>query len=699
MLDWCTATDVFVVRAGTRRFLNPLLDGETPPFPAYVESPTGERLSEPPTLPALVIDPDNPVAALAGRPAPTGLAVPEFSRVDRRSLVRVHAAGVADRYGFGEVCGSLRHDNRRITGSTRDSFAYDDRTDQLYQSHPWGVCVRADGSAFGVIIETTYAFTAHIYDHLLIETDGPPPAVTIIEGDDVPAVLRGLHALTGAMPMPPKWALGFQQSRWSYEPAAQVLEIAQEFRDRKLPADVIWVDIDYMDRFKVFTFDPEGFPDPGGLVDDLHAIGWKSAWMIDPGVKVEEGYSVYDEAQAGGHLLADRDGTETHGIVWPGVTAFPDFTRAATRAWWAGLYEPFLRHGLDAVWNDMNEPANLEDVPEKALPGDTQHDADEALGGPGDHDRYKNVYGLLMTEASRAGMVAARPDERPFLLTRSTFLGGHRYAATWTGDNVSSWEHLAWSIPMALNLGLSGQPMAGPDIGGFAGRCEATLLARWMGIGCLFPFARNHNMKTMPPQEPWAFGAAVEATCRRALERRYRLLPYLYTAMYEASVTGVPLMRPAFFADPRDRSLRGEDTAFLLGPDLFVRCDVSQDRRGARASVPVGWRRIEVIPGESKDPDLPELYLRPGAVLPLGPVMQFTDELPLDEVELIVHLDPAGTAVGRLYEDDGHTTAYLDGAFRLTSIAVMGDQVEITQDAGALSASTWSTTRRDVGPR
>ena len=293
-----------------------------------------------------------------------------------------------------------------------------------------------------------------------------------------------------------------------------------------------------------------------------------------------------------------------------------------------------------------------------------------------------------MTRASHAGMKAARPDRRPFLLTRSTFLGGHRHAATWTGDNCSNWEHLAWSIPMALNLGLSGQPLAGPDIGGFADECSAGLLARWMGIGCLFPFARNHNMKTMPDQEPWAFGEQVEATCRRALERRYRLLPYLYTLAHEAASTGLPIMRPAMFADPADFELRKVDTAFLLGADLYVRCDVSPAGTGSTAPVPAGWRHIEVLgAGQAdapriRDHDLPELYLRPGAALPLGPVMQWSDERPLDELTVLAHLGPDGTATGTLYEDAGDGYGHLAGEYRITRFTVDAEGCEQAVVAG-----------------
>ena len=284
------------------------------------------------------LDPNDPVAKLTGRPTTTLEAVPEFAPYGDRALVRVLAARGTSRYGLGEVCGPLVHDNRKVVGWTRDAFAYDDRSANLYQSHPWVLCVRPDGSAFGVVVETTWRFSAHVYDHLLIEVEGPPPAVTVIEGATPAEVLATLTGLVGRIELPPRWALGYQQSKWNYAPADDVRAVAREFRERRLPADVIWVDIDYMDAYKVFTFDPE-FGDVAALNDDLHEVGFKSAWMIDPGVKIEPGYRVYDEAVAGDHLLA------TEGIVWPGPTVFPDYTRAATRDWWAGLYPDFLATG------------------------------------------------------------------------------------------------------------------------------------------------------------------------------------------------------------------------------------------------------------------------------------------------------------------------------------------------------------------
>jgi alpha-glucosidase len=323
--------------------------------------------------------------------------------------------------------------------------------------------------------------------------------------------------------------------------------------------------------------------------------------------------------------------------------------------------------GIDGVWNDMNEPAVFDNTA-KQMPMDNWHRADAALGGAGPHSRYHNVYGYLMVKASREGIAAARPEKRPFILTRSNFLGGQRFAATWTGDNRSNWEHLHWSITMALNLGLSGQPFAGPDIGGFAGDADAKLFARWMGIGTLLPFARAHSIKDSTDHEPWSFGEACEATCRRAITRRYRLLPYLYTLFRDSHLRGMPVARPLFFLDPRDPALREVDDSFLIGSDVLVRASVREDGSRQSPEPASGWRAWDPTPMDdgSHDPDLPELWFRGGSIVPLGPAMQFSDEKPLNPLTLIVTPDAAGSADGWLYEDAGDGYGYQQGQYRLT---------------------------------
>ncbi len=633
-----------LIAPGVGRFRDPAF-AHLPeePFPAYVTQPVS-------------------VATL-----PIGFRTrPAFATQGRRRVVRADVEPGTSLYGLGEHAGSLLRNGARRTCWTTDAFEYTDRTPALYQAHPWVLGVRRDGTASGVLVETTWRCEVDLRRGIVFRHEGPSAPAVVIEGDSADAVVRALAELTGRIPLPPRWALGYHQSRWSYEPASRVLALAREFRERSMPCDAIWLDIDYMIGFRCFTFDKGKFPDPAGLFAHLHAMGFRAVCMVDPGIKFDPGYRVYHEGHAGGHFIKDHAGHEFHGKVWPGPCAFPDFTRERTRRWWGGLYREFLAHGVDGVWNDMNEPAVF-DAPGKTMPADNRHNADADLGGPGPHARYHNVYGLLMARATREGMEQARPDRRAFVLTRANFLGGQRYAATWTGDNMSDWRHLAWSIPMTLNLGLSGQPFSGPDIGGFSGNADADLFARWMGIGALLPFARGHSIKDSKDHEPWSFGPGCERACRLALERRYRLLPYLYTLFEESSRTGAPVVRPLFFAAPLEPALRAGDDAFLLGGDVLVRADVRAPGGVAPSPSPMPpglWRAFE--PASEDDPALPRLFVRAGAIVPLGPSIQHTHEPPADPLTLVVSLDADGFAAGALYEDAGDGPGYAAGEFRRT---------------------------------
>ena len=589
---------------------------------------------------------------------------PTFSRIMGRPSAYIPVREGTDLYGTGEVPGPLRRNGTTVTAWNTDAYAWDRNSPSLYQSHPWVLAVREDGSAFGVLADTPQRCRIDLSDGIRFTVQGPEFPVYVVMGSSPQEVVRTLGRLTGTMPLPPMWALGYHQCRYSYAPDDRVREIADAFRARDLPCDVIWLDIDYMDGFRCFTFHPIDFPDPRALTDDLHAEGFKVISIIDPGIKIDRGYPVYDSGQAIGAWVRTRLGDDYVGHVWPGACVFPDFTRADVRAWWGDLYGPFLEFGIDGIWNDMNEPAVF-NVDSKTMPLDNRHAADPELGGPGPHARYHNVYGMLMARATWEGCLKARPDRRPFVLSRANHLGGQRWAACWTGDNTASWSHVDMSIAQVLNLGLSGQPFSGPDIGGFCGPGDGKQFARWMGFGALLPFARGHTGKGNVDKEPWSWGPAVEETCRLALKRRYRLLPHLYTLMREAAETGLPPVRPLFFADPADPRLRAADDAFLLGDGLLVSCNTSPGR-ASEPVLPDGvWRVLSMIDGDGADLDLPVLRLGTGHVLPVGPVVDHTGE-PLDALELVVCLDADGRAEGVLYEDAGDGYGYRDGEYRLT---------------------------------
>ncbi len=583
----------------------------------------------------------------------------------RRSFTIGLEAGT-DLYGLGESAGPLRRNGRRVTMWNADHYAYDQTTPSLYQSHPWILGMRADGTSFGVLWDTTARCRVACMDsRIVVHAEDAALSVYVIERETPAEVLSALGELVGRIALPPLWALGFHQSRYSYVPDTEVLRIADEMRTRRIPCDVVWLDIHYMDGNRSFTFDPKTFPEPGLLIDRLHACSLRAVLMIDPGLKVDPAYHAYASGREHGVFVKDCVGAEYHGQVWPGACAFPDFASSRVRAWWGSLYKPFVELGADGFWNDMNEPA-IFDGPGRTMPEDNIHDADPELGGPTTHARIHNAYGTLMVRATREGVERLRPGKRPFILTRAAFLGGHRLAATWTGDNSSTWEHLGWSITMALNLGLSGQPIVGPDIGGFEGNASSTLFARWMGIGAMLPFCRAHTDVWTREHEPWSWGPHVEATCRRAIVRRYRMLPLWYTLIHEATRSGVPAIRPLFFADPADPALRSVDDAFLVGDGVLVRCRTTPEG-ACTAPFPRGdWAPFDLV--EVHDPELPDLFLRAGSIIPIGPSIQHSGERPLDPLTLLVHPDASGHACGTLYEDAGDGHDQLNGGFRLTTL-------------------------------
>lgn len=565
-------------------------------------------------------------------------------------------------YGTGEIGGGLDRSGRRVICWNTDAWGYSRTTSSLYQSHPWVLAVLPDGASLGILADTTRRCEVDLRKDGVIKfsASGHFPVITFGPYSTPAEAIAALSRAIGTMEIPPRWALGFHQCRFSYETTDRVLEIAAEFRGRRIPCDVIWMDIDYMHGFRCFTFDPATFPDPKGLADELHQQGFKAVWMIDPGIKKEAGYSVYDSGTKEDVWVQKASGGPFVGDVWPGSCVFPDYTMARARSWWSALIRDFTANGVDGIWNDMNEPSVFY-VMSKTMPENNVHRGDEQLGGKQSHAFYHNVYGMLMARATWEGIRQAQPEKRPFVLTRAAYIGSHRYAATWTGDNLATWEHLHMSIPMALNLGLSGQPFAGPDIGGFAGDATPKLFARWMGIGALLPFSRAHSETGTRDHEPWSFGEECENICRLALERRYRLLPHFYTLFYKCHMSGIPVMTPLIFEDPKDPKLRKVDDSFMLGPLLVSCCTGKADTPNPDTVVlPRGtWRRFHF---DDVHPDLPLLYLKGGSILPTGPVLQSVEHaMPEDPVTLFVALDDNGRAQGELFEDAGDGYGYQKG--------------------------------------
>jgi len=630
----------------------------------------------------------------------TSVATPAFVVAEGEFRARITFPSGTSFYGTGEVAGALERTGTTATLWNTDAMPYDAGS-TLYQSHPWVLAVLPDGSAQGWLADSIRRGTIAVEDaSLRLAFEEEPFDLYRLDGRHPLDVVRALARLVGRMPMPPLWALGYHQCRWSYMDGHELRGLAAEFRRRGIPCDALWLDIDYMDRFRVFTVDERAFPDLAGLTDELRALGFRSVAILDPGVDVESELAA--EGLARGLFVRDAAGEPARGRVWPGVCHFPDFTSAAAREWWAGHVRAFLeRSRVDGLWNDMNEPSVF-DVPERTLALDCRHAGVDGSGGT--HARWHNLYGQLMVEASRAGLAAAYPGRRPFLLTRAGHLGTARSAATWTGDNRARWEDLRWSIAMALNLGLSGQPFAGPDAGGFSDNPSSELFARWFELAAFLPFFRGHAEKSSRRKEPWAFDAVTEAHVRAAIERRMKLLPTLYTLFRDAAETGAPVVRPVFFADPADPELRTVDDAFLLGDALLVAPIVHErahERRVLLPRVAGGWYPFPG--GGSPIAEREHTAHAPLGTVPLfaraGSILFEHEPRPSTATParwLVVHvfLDAEGRAAGRLYEDEGDGQAHLGGVYRAASFTARAGENEVVIEEHATGSYDAPTRER-----
>jgi alpha-glucosidase len=620
-------------------------------------------------------------------------------------------------YGFGERTGLLDKRGRRYTCWTTDEYMHQGpSTDALYQAIPFFLGLDGAGHSYGLFLNNTYrsVFDMRGPEQYRIEVAGGELDYYVIYGPDPARVVERYTELTGRMPLPPRWALGYQQSRWSYESEPVVRELAAQFRRRHIPCDVIYLDIDHMDGKRVFTWDRERFPDPAGLIADLGAQGFKAIPIIDVGVKhqPEGGYRIYDEgAERGCFIKSSRSADAEYFLcyVWPGLCAFPDFTRAEVREWWGGCYREFLDLGIKGFWNDMNEPA-MHDTPydqpgsaSSEPPLDTPQGSEEE---PTTHAEARNVYAYLENQATYSALRRLRPDQRPFLLTRAGYAGIQRYAAVWAGDNGSYWEHLEMSLPQLLNLGLSGVAFAGADIGGFFADGGPELFARWMQLGALYPFARASSAKGCASNEPWVWGEEVEWISRRAIELRYRLLPYLYTLFEEAARTGAPILRPLFYHYPADGATHAIHDQALLGRDLMLAPVLRPGKACREVYLPAGvWydlRSGEQLAGPRHILAAAELaapmplYARGGAIIPTGPALQWTDERPLDRLTLDIYLDDDGAAEGVFYEDDGRSMAYEQGASCRTQYRCQIDQTTGKQIVSSARVGSYTPAVRSI---
>ncbi|MBI5669805.1 MAG: DUF4968 domain-containing protein [Chloroflexi bacterium] len=573
-------------------------------------------------------------------------------------------------YGLGERAFGLQLRGHRCTLWNTDPPTFHRGSDPLYYNVPFYLGVH-NRAVYGLFWDNSSRTTADLgaarADELVLESESGEARYYLFAAADVKRVLSRYTELTGRIPLPPLWSLGYHQCRFSYYPEETVLKVAEEFRSRGIPCDAIYLDIHYMDGFRVFTWDKQHFPKFKEMLDRLHDRHFKAVAIADPGIKIDGEYETYRSGVERNVFLRYPDNKLVAGAVWPGMCHFPDFTDPAARAWWAEQMGNLLEAGIDGIWNDMCEPAIFTQDGAATLPDYVRHNYD-GLGGC--HLEHHNVYGMLMGRASYEAQLKHRPNARPFNIIRAGYAGAQRYASSWTGDNTSDWDHLRLSISMTLNMGLSGAPFTGPDIGGFQKDTNAELFTRWLQAACLLPFFRSHTALGTAAQEPWAFGQPYEVINRLTIMLRYRLLPYLYSVFAQAREYGWPIVRPLFMAEPDNPDLRAADDCYLLGDALLVAPVVQAGAVRRSVYLPKGnwydyWTNERLKGGRTIEVPAPlerlPLFVRAGAALPLWPEMQYANP---QAVETLVYRVYPGEFETVLYEDAGEGLAYLDGDYR-----------------------------------
>jgi alpha-glucosidase len=605
-------------------------------------------------------------------------------------------------FGLGEKAGPLDRRGHSYVMWNTDQYGWDANTDPLYEDVPFFLGLKG-GRAYGVFFDNTYRssfnFGVTAPDRYSFGAEGGEMNYYFFWGPDPKKVMDRYTELVGRLPMPPMWAIGYHQCRYSYYPDKMVRFIADNFRERRIPCDAIFLDIHYMDGYRILTWDKSRFPDAAGLLRDLHQQGFHVVTIVDPGVKQDPSYFAYQQGLAGNDFAKLPDGKVFIGPVWPGPSAFPDFTWGRVRDWWGTLVKAWINGGVDGVWNDMNEPSVF-GVPSKTMPDDVVFN-DNGLESP--ETKIHNVYGMQMSRATHDGILMAKPNERPLVITRATYAGGQRYSAVWTGDNSSTWDHLGMSVPEIMSMGMSGLALAGADIGGFAGGgASPELYTRWLEAGVFYPYCRTHVEFGAPSQEPWSYGNKLEAINRKSIELRYRLLPYLYNAFHETSETGLPVMRALLLQYPDDAAAVDQSYEFMFGDDLLVSPVLKDREREGEAYLPKGlwydfWtdrrysgpRRVGVEAPLDRIP----LFVRGGAIIPTRQIVQYTGEAPINPLTFEIYPDwtaepdatgASGAASSRdYYEDDGISFDFQHGASLRQKITVTHsrDVIDISMTA------------------
>jgi alpha-glucosidase len=590
-------------------------------------------------------------------------------------------------YGLGDKPSNLNLKGHRFENWVTDSYAYGKNTDPIYKAIPFYIGLHHQKS-YGIFFDNTFRsyfdFCQERRNITSFWAQGGEMNYYFIYGPDMADVVANYTDLTGKPhEMPPLWALGYHQCKWSYYPESNVKEIAKKFRDLKIPCDAIYLDIDYMEGFRCFTWSNDYFPDPKRMVKELADDGFKTIVIIDPGIKIDSNYSVFKDALDKDYFCKRADGPYMKGKVWPGECYFPDFTNPEVREWWSSLFKELIEDiGVAGVWNDMNEPAVM-DVPGKTFPDDVRHDYD---GNPCSHRKAHNVYGMQMARATYQGIKKFAYPKRPFAITRAAYSGTQRYTSSWTGDNVATWEHLTIANTQAQRMCISGFSFIGSDIGGFAEQPNGELYARWIQLGIFHPFCRTHSSGDHGDQEPWTFDESITNVVRKFIEIRYELLPYLYTTFWSYAEEGVPILKSLVLFDQEDTQTHYRNDEFIFGESILA-CPITEpNAKGRRMYIPRGnwynfWNKELVEGGHETwveaDIDFMPIFVKEGAIIPKYPIQQYVGEKVVEELKLDIYYKN-GKEKSEVYEDTGDGYDYKKGRYSLRNFTLIGKKDSLT---------------------
>ena len=569
-------------------------------------------------------------------------------------------------FGLGDKAMHLNLRGNRVTNWNSDTYSYHFGQDPLYRTIPFYIGRNNDGDCYGIFFDNTFKtyfdFASEDNEKTSFWSEGGELNYYYIHGPNMIDVVRRFHQLTGNHYLPPLWALGFHQCRWSYYPESKVKDLAKTFREKQIPCDALYLDIDYMDGYRCFTWNRHRFPNPKKMIKELDQDGFKTVVIIDPGIKVDPSYWVYKEGKDNDYFCRRGDDYFMEGYVWPGLCRFPDFTNPKVRDWWGGLFEGLVNDGVAGVWNDMNEPAVFG---KGTFPNDVRHNFD---GQRGSHRKAHNIYGMQMVRATYDGLHKLFKNKRPFTITRAAYAGTQRYSSVWTGDNVATWEHLKIGVLQLQRLSISGLSFCGTDIGGFSGEPDAELFTRWLQFGVFSPLMRAHSAGDTSEREPWSFGPEFEAINKKIIELRYKLLPYIYSVFWEQSKLGFPILRPLSMIEQENQDNNMREGSFSFGSKIFV-CPITDP----------GVKQIDIyLPNANKlwynywtdqvlegtktykiNAPIDEIpfFVKAGTVLPEYPVVQNVEELIIDSLKLNIYFAPYESTTFT-YEDQGDKYGY-----------------------------------------